>query len=232
MSRVLVIADTHEPFCHEHYMQFCVDVWNAWNCDSAVHIGDVTDNHMCSRHDKDPRAMGGQQEADKAYDNIQDWHATFPEMKVCIGNHDERPMRFAASIFFPERFVRKYSDAWETPGWDWKDAHEVDGVQYVHGINSTGKNAALNLAIASMQSTVQGHTHTFPGVSWNASSREAIFGLNVGCGMDVNSYAAAYGKHFKHKPVLGCGVVIDGMDAHFVKMDLGSKYRQRRKGRY
>ena len=32
--------------------------------------------------------------------------------------------------------------------------------------------------------------------------------LQIGCGIDRRSYAAAYGKHFK-KPQLNCGVVLD-----------------------
>jgi hypothetical protein len=32
-----------------------------------------------------------------------------------------------------------------------------------------------------------------------------------------------YGKHFINKPVLGCGVIIDGIQPIFIPIDLGSK---------
>jgi len=232
MARVLVIGDTHEPFSHPGYLQFCVDVWNKWNLDTVVHIGDVTDNHMCSKYSKHPGAMGLKDEVDEAYNSIQQWYETFPQASVCIGNHDARPARAAEAIFFPERFIKGYSEIWGTPGWRWSERHEIDGVQYVHGEGSTGRSAAIGLAIASMQSTTQGHTHSFPGVCWTASSSDSIFGLNVGCGLDVSSYASAYGKNFKNKPVLGCGVVLDGVEAYFIKMELGRKGRKSRGKKY
>ena len=52
-----------------------------------------------------------------------------------------------------------------------------------------------------------------------------MWGLAVGCGVDQRSMAFAYGKHFAKKPVIGCGVVIDGVP-HAVPMDLGSKIRR------
>jgi len=41
----------------------------------------------------------------------------------------------------------------------------------------------------------------------------------------VNHLAFAYGKHFKNKPIIGCGVVIDGVP-YAEPMDLGSKIRR------
>jgi hypothetical protein len=58
---------------------------------------------------------------------------------------------------------------------------------------------------------------------YSASDRDMIFGMNVGCGVDVDAYAMAYGKVYSKKPTLGCGVVIDGKIALFLPMDLGSK---------
>jgi hypothetical protein len=34
--------------------------------------------------------------------------------------------------------------------------------------------------------------------------------MDTGCGVDGNHPAMAYGKHLLSRPVLGCGVVIDG----------------------
>lgn len=33
--------------------------------------------------------------------------------------------------------------------------------------------------------------------------------MQVGCGIDKTSYAMAYGKNFR-KPIISCGVVIEG----------------------
>ena len=63
-----------------------------------------------------------------------------------------------------------------------------------------------------MQSTVQGHIHTSAYVEWLVGNRNKIFGMQVGCGIDRDSYAAAYAKHYK-KQAIGCGVVIGGHTA-------------------
>ena len=57
-----------------------------------------------------------------------------------------------------------------------------------------------------------------------ASRNDIIYGMNVGCGIDVGHMAFAYVKHFPKKPTIGCGVVLDeGRTAIFIPMDLGSK---------
>jgi len=72
--------------------------------------------------------------------------------------------------------------------------------------------------------TVVGHSHSFGGVSYLASRNDIIFGLNVGCGIDVDHMAFSYGKNFPKKPTLGCGVVLDqGRTGIFVPMDLGRR---------
>jgi hypothetical protein len=37
--------------------------------------------------------------------------------------------------------------------------------------------------------------------------------MQVGCGVDHDKEAMAYGKKYNSKPILGCGVVIDGVTA-------------------
>ena len=58
-----------------------------------------------------------------------------------------------------------------------------------------------------MMPTVIGHTHSSAGVHYTANERDTIFGMNVGCGIDVKRYAFAYGKDFPRKPIISCGVV-------------------------
>ena len=44
--------------------------------------------------------------------------------------------------------------------------------------------------------------------------------MQVGCGVDATTYAAAYAKNFK-KQAIGCGIVIGGHTAINCMMDLG-----------
>ena len=70
-----------------------------------------------------------------------------------------------------------------------------------------------------MMSTVQGHIHTQAYVDWVVGRNFKVFSMQVGCGVDGNSYAAAYAKNFK-KQAIGCGVVIGGHTAINCLMNL------------
>ena len=112
-------------------------------------------------------------------------------------------------------------DIYEFPkGWDIVDDIKIDGVLYHHGYTSNGVNGFRNDAKNRMCSTVSGHIHGNAGISATASDHRLVWGMAVGCGIDNKSMAMVYGKHFKSKPILSCGIVIEG--APYVEfMDLG-----------
>lgn len=226
MSGVIgIIGDTHEPFCEEGYRDFCYDIFNKYKVEEIIHIGDEVDNHALSYHESSAGAMDALKEAELAQNAMDKWYKTFPNVKVCVGNHSALPFRKATSSGLPKRFLKSYEEIWHAPeGWRWKLQWEIDEVLYEHGTGNTGQNAARNRAITNRQSTVIGHSHSFGGVSYMASRKDMIFGMNVGCGIDVNSYAFAYGKQFTKKPTIGCGIVAEGGRlAIFIPMDLGRK---------
>ena len=72
-----------------------------------------------------------------------------------------------------------------------------------------------------MTRTVSGHAHGNAGVSATASDHRLVWGLAVGCGIDIDSMAFAYGKHFSQKPIIACGIVINGKTPVCEMMDLG-----------
>ena len=88
-------------------------------------------------------------------------------------------------------------------------------VQYVHGEGGTARTKCKN----DMMSTVQGHIHTQAYTEWQVGKNFKVFGMQVGCGIDSKSYAAAYAKNFK-KQAIGCGVVIGGHTAINCMMEL------------
>jgi len=99
--------------------------------------------------------------------------------------------------------------------WNWTERIEYDGVQYCHGEGGTARTKAKN----DLQSTVQGHIHTQAYVEHFCGNTSRIWAMQVGCGIDRESYAAAYAKHYK-KQAIGCGVVIGGHTAINCLMDL------------
>jgi hypothetical protein len=224
-----IIGDIHEPFGHPMYSRFCQDTFGKWRVDEVVFIGDIADGHGLSFWDHDPNGMSAEDEARAAYQKIRRWYRRF-KGKVCIGNHDERHFRLARKHGLPDRYLRGYAEVWKTPEWDWRFEHRIDGVMYTHGTGASGKWAALNLAMQRRLPTVIGHIHAWGGVNYHANSDDVIFGMNAGCGIDCRAYAFAYGKAFPTRPVLGCGIVAHGSEAHFIRMPIsrGEKYHRSR----
>jgi hypothetical protein len=221
-SNTGIIADTHAPFTHPAYLDFCHVIFDKFHCGRIVHIGDEVDNHALSYHDKDPDGHSAGSEAEAAQRELDRWYARFPETYVCIGNHSQLLFRKAMTHGIPKKFLKDYPEQWNAPkGWRWQFDWEFDGVLYQHGTGTTGKTAHELRAQHNRQSTVIGHTHAHGGVKYLASKKDLIFGMNVGCGIDIDAYAFAYGRPFPIRPILGCGVVLDeGRVAAFIPMKL------------
>lgn len=216
---IMVIGDTHEPFTHPNYLQFCKDIHDEYGCKTVVHVGDMADNHYPARHDTETDAMGGTAEYLETLKGVQKWTKAFPKAKYCLGNHDRIPERQAAKMGLSSGFMKSFSEQWNLPkAWDVATQHIIGGVLFTHGLNCCGKTGAMNLAIQERMSSVIGHAHSFLSVNYNANPRDLIFGLNVGCGIDVDAYAMRYGKYFKLKPTLGCGVVMGPSEAYAIPM--------------
>jgi predicted phosphodiesterase len=220
-----IIGDTHEPFCHPQYRDFCYKTFNKFQVNKVIHIGDEVDNHALSYHEHNPNGHSAESEAEAAMKNLNKWYKTFPEVSVLVGNHSALPHRQATTAGIPKRFMKAYEEVWEAPkGWKWYTDLDLDHVKYTHGTGSSGQAGAIKRAVAGRQSTVIGHIHSFGGVLYQASENDLIFGLNVGCGIDIRAYAFEYSKVFVNRPTLGCGIVVDGFQAFFIPMQLGKKY--------
>jgi metallophosphoesterase superfamily enzyme len=208
----LVIADIHEPISHPEYLKFCRKVRRKYRCDHIHFVGDVIDWTAISFHAKHPQCPGSGDEYDLAKEGVRKWYKEFPEATVCIGNHDRRPQRLASSVNIPEFILKDFNELWDTPGWEWKDDFIFDDVYFFHGEGYRGKTPALNASVDMGMNVVMGHTHCSPQICYRANPLRSYFGMDVGCGIDVDSYAMSYGKQWKkgHKPVLACGVIING----------------------
>jgi len=212
--RILVIGDIHAPFTLDGYLEFCEDMYARYNCNQVIFIGDIIDNHYASFHATDPDGMGGGDELDVAIEHVKMWSESFPVADVCIGNHDRIIMRKAFDSQIPSRWIKSYNEVLGT-NWNWVEHVVYDDVQYIHGEGGTARTKSKN----DMMSTVQGHIHTQAYVEWSVGKMFKIFGMQVGCGIDSKSYAAAYAKNFK-KQAIGCGVVIGGHTAINCMMEL------------
>ena len=220
---VLVVGDLHEPFTHKDYLDFCVETYNLFYCSEVVFIGDIVDNHAFSFHDHDPDGMSPGGELARAQQSLAKWVTAFPKAKVCIGNHDGRIHNRAKKHGLPSSVLKPLMQIFDTPEWHYDLRHTISGVLYIHGKGYSGMNGHRRAAEINRQSTVIGHIHSHAGIAYLAAPLDLIWGMNVGCGIDVNAYAMAYAVDFDRKPILGCGVVYSKRMAYFMPMDLGDK---------
>jgi len=214
MANVLVIGDTPLPACHPKYLDFCRDLQEEWKCSTVVHIGDLVDFNAISFHNRHPDLPGPRQEYENTLSEVKRWHKAFPNMLITQGNHDDRVARKAADADIPRLFLREYNEIWSTPKWQWAMNHIIDEVYYFHGLGAGGLYPSFNKARSMGMSVVSGHQHGSAGVWWTASPLKRFFGMNTGCGIDIDKLEFEYGIHHMRRPILGAGVVLDGIPYH------------------
>jgi predicted phosphodiesterase len=168
------------------------------------------DNHAISYHERDPDGRSPADEMDRVDEHLKRWFGAFPDLYLCLGNHDRLPNRQLKTAGLPSRLLKSYREIWNLPvGWQTDYSFEFYGVRYIHGTGFSGQYAHIRAAEQNRQSTVIGHTHSTSATNYLVSENDRIFAMNVGCGIDRNTYAFEYGRFLPKKPVLSCGVVTD-----------------------
>ena len=223
MSRVLICGDLHIPFEHKDYLKFCKSVYKKYRCNRVVMIGDIIDSHAISYHETDVNGMSAGEELELSKERIKPWVKAFPKAYVTLGNHDLLIKRKAQTHGLPIDLFKPMAELYGTPKWDWVQGVEIDGVWYTHTGGGSGKTAHIRAMETHRTSIVQGHAHSAAGIGFSASYKDLLFAMNVGCGISPESYAFAYGKGFAARPILSCGVVINGTQPYLIPMKLGDK---------
>ena len=206
VRNILVIGDLHEPFCLEGYLDWCLEQYEAYNCNHVIFIGDILDNHAFSYHEPDPDGMSAGYELEKTIEKVSQWHKAFEDVSVdvCIGNHDRMASRKAMTGGIPSAWIKSYNEVLGTPNWNWVESITYNDVLYEHGEGGQAQAKAKN----NLMSSVCGHTHTEAYCKWFVGKRFRVFGMQVGCGVNADTYAAAYARNFKRQAI-GCAVVLN-----------------------
>lgn len=227
MSRVLVIGDPHNPPCHPGYRAFCKDLRRKHKTDTTVIIGDICDHHAISFHAANPMCPGPDDEYQLTKQMMHLWYKDFSDAIITLGNHDRRVLRLAESVNIPPQYLRDYNEVWKTPKWKWVEDIVIDDVYYFHGEGRGGLYPAFNAMKDYLMSVCMGHCHAQAGIKWRANPSKRTFGMDVGCGIDIDAYQFAYGKHVAARPILAAGVIIDGYPQHFImSCGTGEKYHK------
>lgn len=215
-SRVLVIPDLHCPWNHPDALAFLCAVRDRYKTNDVVCLGDEIDAMAFSRYPKDPDAPSAGRELELAISALEPFYKAFPAMKVCESNHTIRPWKKGYEAGLPASFLPTLSKVLRAPdGWEWRNRWEVDGVFYHHGdMGVSGFTAHIQLMRKLKQSVVIGHLHSFAGANYEGS----LFAMNTGCLIDTAAICFKYAKNLPIPVSLGCGIVIDGKQAHFIPL--------------
>lgn len=212
-KRVLVIGDLHAPFDLTDYLDHCKAVAKKYKTDHVVCIGDGIDNHYSSFHETDPDGYSAADELDRAIDHLSLYHKAFPHADYILGNHCRIIERKLVSAGLSRRWMRTFPEVIGIPTWKVHTRLIIDGVLYIHGEGVTARTRLMREG----RSVVQGHRHTEGYVWYHRVGLNHRFGMQVGTGIDEDTYAFAYAKD-QPAPILSCGVVIAGTQAYIEPM--------------
>lgn len=212
-SRILFISDLHIPYHHPGTFDFLEDLKERYSPTRVICLGDELDKHALSFHDSDPDLDSAGPELEKALPHIARLHEMFPVMDLVDSNHGSMIYRKAKHHGLPRRYFKSYNEVLEVgSGWKWHmdltltlpDGQEV----YVHH----GKlSSAVRVSQTMGMSFVCGHFHEKFGVEYWANPKGLYWAMNTGCLIDDRSLAFAYNNANLKRPIVGTGLLIDGV---------------------
>lgn len=212
MTKILVISDTQAPAQHPNTIEFLKHEAKLFKPDRIVHIGDELDLHNLSKYTHDPDLPGPKDELEQGLAFMEQLYDLFPDVQVCISNHGARPYLRAKEAGLPTNFLRSYKDWMRAPkGWSWHHQILIDNIAFIHGEGLSGDGARLKACTLMQKSCVFGHLHSHAGVSYFSNKEQLIFGFNVGCLIDLHSPYFAYGKAHMYRPIIGIGLIDNGI---------------------
>ena len=128
-------------------------------------------------------------------------------------NHGSMVYRKGKHHGIPRKYLRDYGEILEAPeGWTWHNKLNVQlsngsSVFICHGSKKNGIQLSQQLGC----NTIQGHFHTDFNIQYASSPAKLIWSMQVGCTIDDDSMAFHYNKAQATRPIIGCGIVIDGL---------------------
>jgi hypothetical protein len=214
-SRILFISDMHIPFHHPKMLRFIEGLKVRYEPTRVICVGDEIDHHAMSFHDSDPDLPSAGDELKRALPVIAEVHRLFPEMDLVDSNHGSLAYRKAKHHGIPRHYIKSYKDVLEVgDGWTWHmdlvldmQKWDVPDVYVHHGKSSNG----LKLSQAMGMSCVQGHYHEAFNIQFWANPVDLYFSMQIGCLIDDASYAFSYNNVNLKRPLIGTGLIIEGI---------------------
>ena len=208
---ILVISDQHIPYQHPQMLDFLKGIKRKYKPTRIINIGDELDHHALSFHDSDSDLPSAGDEHKLALKTIKEMEELFPKMDLVHSNHGSLAYRRAFSTGIPKAYIKDYNDFLEVgKGWKWHEDITIDTpsgkVYFCHGKVSNITKLVQQYGL----SCCSGHYHSSMKIEYVSRPDALTWGLQVGCLVDKDSMAMAYGRVFKDRPIIGTGIIIDG----------------------
>lgn len=208
-----MLSDLHTPYEHPDTVPFLSDVKAKYDPDLVISVGDEVDNHAMSFHDSDSDLPSAGEELRLAIKALEPLYRMFPRMDIVDSNHGSMVYRKGKHHGIPRKYLRDYGEVLEAPpGWKWHNNLLVElprnQLMYViHGVRKDGMKLAQALGCC----VVQGHYHTEFNIKYSSSPTQLYWSMQVGCMIDDDSLAFHYNKVTDMRPIIGCGIILDGL---------------------
>lgn len=225
-QRILLISDLHVPYQHPDTVAFLTAIKKKYKPTRVISVGDEVDKHAMSFHDSDPDLMSAGDELEEAIEQLQPLYKLFPKMDLVDSNHGSMVYRKGKHHGIPRKYLRNYGEILEAPkGWKWANELLIDipgnnQLLVVHGISKD----VMKVVAQRGTCVAQGHYHSEFRIGYLGNPNHLLFGINVGCSIDSKSLAFAYDKLNLARPVVGHGIIINGLP-HLLPMILNNKGR-------
>lgn len=212
----LLIPDVHLGFEHPKALDFLLSVKELYQIDDScvISLGDLWENYFTSRWPKNPDApLTAEGEFELARKRTKQWAKAFPLLKVCMGNHDNRAIKAATSALLPSSIIKSLKEIYDYPStWELEECFVANTKSPFLCIHGDGQGISpTNLAGNPKQfgmSVAFGHFHSLASIMHVSTQTLDAWSFNVGCLVNEESFVFEYGSKSKHKPVVGCGVIL------------------------
>lgn len=212
-SRILFISDMHIPYHHKDLIPFLKHLKAKYNPTRVICLGDELDQHSLSFHDSDPDLPNAGDEIRRALPVIKEVFELFPVMDIIESNHGSLVWRKAKTNGIPKHYIKTYNDVLGVDeGWKWSfdltlTLPNGQKVYVHHGKSSDVVKLGQQMGMHS----VQGHYHNTFKIDYWGNPTGLYFGMQCGCLVDDSSLAFSYNNVNIQRPVIGTGLIIDGV---------------------
>lgn len=209
---ILVISDQHFPFNHPDIIEFLRALKKKYKFDRIINIGDELDYHSISFHEHNPDLLSPSDELQTAINRLKPLYRLFPKMDLIESNHGSLVYRKGTMAGLPRHVFKSYREILGAPKeWKWHFdlTLKMSNGQYCyfhHGKSSNG----MKLSQAMGMCVVQGHFHEKFCVEYWGNPLGLYWSMQVGCLVEDSTLAFNYNKTNLKRPLVGCGVIIDG----------------------